>query len=342
MIRPRRWGIGAAVMSSATLVEKKPAQRRPNDCFPVSTTALGYLDEIDFNLYTLNGPGGSPLLFCRQGLDQFDAKLASLGSRCPRTLYVSHFDSGKYRRKLRDKLPTLLADSAIAPGDRFQILRSAVGELIERTYRLVNVAESVRYSHEVGRHVAKVLTGSRLTPRAVFDVMEHDYTTFTHLLNVSSYAVLLAQALGIHAESELEEIAIGGMLHDVGKRMLPKQILNKPGPLTRAERDTVRTHSQVGYETLVQRKELSFAQLMMVYQHHERWDGRGYPVQLVGHEIHPLARLTAIADVFDALTAARPYRKAMRTHVVLEFLRDQAGRHFDREMVACWTAAFST
>jgi HD-GYP domain-containing protein (c-di-GMP phosphodiesterase class II) len=328
-------------MSSATLVESKPARRRPLDCFPVSTTSLGYLDAIDFNLYTLSGPGGSPLLFCRRGLDEFNAKLRSLGSRCPPTLYISDFDGGTYRAKLRENLPTLLADSTIAPGERFQILRSAVGEMIERTYRLVNVAEAVRHSHEVGRHVARVLTRSQLSPRAVFQIMDHDYTTFTHLLNVSSYAVLLAQSLGIHDESELEEIAVGGMLHDIGKRMISKQILNKPGPLTCEERNTVHTHAQAGYETLFRCKDLSFSQLMMVYQHHERWDGRGYPVQLVGREIHPMARLTAVADVFDALTATRPYRKAMRAAVALEFLRDHAGRHFDREMVSCWTAAFS-
>jgi HD-GYP domain-containing protein (c-di-GMP phosphodiesterase class II) len=326
-------------MSFAILVESKPA--RPHGCFPVSTRSLGYLGEIDFNLYTLNGPGGSPLLFCRRSLDEFNTKLKSLGGRCPRTLYISHFDGGRYREKLRENLPTLLADSAISPGERFQILRSAVGELIERSYRLVNVAEAVRHSHEVGRHVARVLARGCLSPRAVFQIMEHDYSTFTHLLNVSSYAVLLAQSLGIHDESELEEIAVGGMLHDIGKRLLPKQILNKPGPLTCEERDIVRTHTQAGYETLFRRKDLKFSQLMMVYQHHERWDGRGYPVQLVGREIHPMARLTAVADVFDALTAARPYRKAMRASVVLEFLQDHAGRHFDREMISCWTAAFS-
>jgi HD-GYP domain-containing protein (c-di-GMP phosphodiesterase class II) len=332
------WGSG---MSSATLVETKPARQRPHDCFPVSTKSLSYLDEIDFHLYTLSGPSGTPLLFCRRGLDELNTKLQSLGNRCPRTLYISHFDGGKFREKLRENLPTLLGDSAIAPSERFQILRSAVGELIERTYRLVNVAEAVRLSREVGRHVVRVLTRSHLSPRAVFQIMEHDYTTFTHLLNVSSYTVLLAQALGIHDESELEEIAVGGMLHDIGKRMISKQILNKPGPLTCDERTTVRTHTQSGYETLFRRKELNFSQLMMVYQHHERWDGGGYPVQLVGREIHPMARLTAVADVFDALTAARPYRKAMRAAVVLEFLRDRAGRHFDREMVSCWTAAFS-
>lgn len=129
-------------------------------------------------------------------------------------------------------------------------------------------------------------------------------------------------------------------LHPEWSGWTPTALLS-PGPLTREERDTVRTHTQSGYETLFRRKDLNFSQLMMVYQHHERWDGRGYPVQLVGREIHPMARLTAVADVFDALTAARPYRKALRAAVVLEFLRDHAGRHFDKEMVSCWTAAFS-
>jgi HD-GYP domain-containing protein (c-di-GMP phosphodiesterase class II) len=328
-------------MTSELLFEDRSAPEGARECVAVSVAALAHFDEIDFDLYTLSGSDGSALLFCRRGLDEFNAKIRALGGRGPTTLYVKRSEGQGYRVRLREKLPTVLTDESIALDERFDVLRSVVGQQIERSYRLVNVAEAVRHSREVGEHVTRMLTCGRLSPRAVFRFLEHDPSTFTHVLNVSSYAVLLAQSLGIHAEDELEEIAVGGMLHDIGKRTLPRELLNKAGPLTRDERATIRTHSQAGYETLFDREELGFTQLMMVYQHHERWDGTGYPVRLVGREIDPMARLTAIVDVFDALTGERPYRKAMRGSMALEFLRDQAGQHFDREMVACWTSAFS-
>ncbi len=126
------------------------------------------------------------------------------------------------------------------------------------------------------------------------------------------------------------------MLHDLGKRHVPPAILNKPERLTPDERSIVRQHVDAGFEELCMRDDVEWSQLAMVYQHHERLNGRGYPVGLVLDEIHPWARICAIADVFDALTSARPYRRADPLDDVLEYLQDRAGTDFDREMVRCW------
>ena len=117
------------------------------------------------------------------------------------------------------------------------------------------------------------------------------------------------------------------------------RLLNKTTRLTRAEQEVVRRHPVRGFEDLCLRPDLNWGQLMMVYQHHERCDGRGYPQGLVGNEIHQWARLCAVADVYDALTRDRSYRKGADTQDVLEYMDRESGRVFDDDICQCWIAA---
>jgi HD-GYP domain-containing protein (c-di-GMP phosphodiesterase class II) len=134
-------------------------------------------------------------------------------------------------------------------------------------------------------------------------------------------------------------LAIGtaAVLHDIGKRQVPSAVLNKPGRLDAEEWDLVQEHPRTGFDQLAPRGDLTWDQLMMIYQHHERLDGRGYPVGLEGDEIHEWARICAIADVFDALTSERPYRKPDTLDKVLDYLQSLAGNSLDKEMIHCWT-----
>ncbi len=175
----------------------------------------------------------------------------------------------------------------------------------------------------------------------LFAVMIHDYDTFNHMTNVTCYSVLLAVRLGINNREELGSLAQGALLHDVGKRFIRKDIIDKPDRLTLVEQKLVRQHPQRGFETLCHREDLGWGALMMVYQHHERCDGRGYPVGLTEREIHPWARICGVADVFDALTRDRPYREAIGRKDVLEYLDREGGRGFDEEMIRCWIEVMS-
>jgi HD-GYP domain-containing protein (c-di-GMP phosphodiesterase class II) len=112
--------------------------------------------------------------------------------------------------------------------------------------------------------------------------------------------------------------------------------LNKNGKPTDEEWRLIKRHPTAGFEELCFRDDLSWAQLMIVYQHHERLDGKGYPVGILGDEMHPWARICAVADVFDALTCERPYRKPLSVRDACQYLSDHAGTSFDQEMVRCW------
>ena len=151
--------------------------------------------------------------------------------------------------------------------------------------------------------------------------------TAGHSVRVTGIAVALADAAGLD-EATVDQVRQGALLHDIGKLAVPPAILDKPGRLTDEERAVVETHPVVGERIL--RPVEAFAPLLpMVRSHHERWDGAGYPDQLRGEEIHPLARLLAVADVVESLLSARPYRAGLPLSQVVEMVSDGAGRHFD-------------
>lgn len=150
---------------------------------------------------------------------------------------------------------------------------------------------------------------------------------------------MLAKALGIQDADTIREIAIGGFVHDVGKLEIPEGVLTKPTGLTNDEWRIVRDHPKWGFEKLRNRDDMSFGQLMMVYQHHEKVNGAGYPVGCRRTEIHDWARLCTVVDVYEALTAIRPYRRRLHRTEMLQIMNRDSGKTFDQEMLKCWLTA---
>lgn len=150
-----------------------------------------------------------------------------------------------------------------------------------------------------------------------------------HVKRVAEYSRLLAIKFGL-TEQEAEVIRLASPMHDVGKVGIPDAILNKPGSLTKEEFDVMKTHSNLGYEMLKHsNKQVLNAAAIIAQQHHERYDGTGYPHGLSGEEIHIYGRITALADVFDALCSDRVYKKAWELERVLDLLKSERGHHFD-------------
>jgi response regulator RpfG family c-di-GMP phosphodiesterase len=154
-----------------------------------------------------------------------------------------------------------------------------------------------------------------------------------HVKRVAEYSRLLALKYGLQ-EQEAEIIRLASPMHDVGKVGIPDAILNKPGNLTDEEFEVVKTHTSLGYEMLKHsNKQVLKAAAIIAQQHHEKFDGSGYPLGLQGENIHIYGRITAIADVFDALCSDRVYKKAWELERVLEFFHNERGRHFDPVLV---------
>jgi len=158
-----------------------------------------------------------------------------------------------------------------------------------------------------------------------------DQETEDHTRRVTVTTLRLARRLGI-SESELTHIKRGSILHDIGKVAIPDHILFKPGPLTEDEWEIMRRHPLIAVDIL---KPISFMPMVLTIprSHHEKWDGSGYPDGLSGVDIPLYARIFAFADVYDALTSARPYRPAWTKRETFKYILEQAGRHFDPSIV---------
>jgi HD-GYP domain-containing protein (c-di-GMP phosphodiesterase class II) len=155
-------------------------------------------------------------------------------------------------------------------------------------------------------------------------------TDAEHSTRVSRVAIELADAAGLDGRA-VAQTTLAGLLHDVGKIIVPRAVLLKPGRLDAGEYDTVKRHPSASAQ-LAERADLTGIATILRH-HHERWDGTGYPQGLKGEEIPFVARLTAICDVFDALISDRPYKRAWPLDEALAEIKRQSGRHFDPELV---------
>ncbi len=161
--------------------------------------------------------------------------------------------------------------------------------------------------------------------------------TGNHIRRVSDFSKLIALKLGM-PEEEAELIKLASAMHDIGKIGVPDSILNKPEKLDKEEFDIMKKHSQLGYEILKSgNKNLFNIAATIAISHHERWDGNGYPSGLKGEEIPIYGRITAIADVFDALYSDRVYRKGMTFKEVLDYIKCESGKQFDPKIIEMLT-----
>ena len=159
-----------------------------------------------------------------------------------------------------------------------------------------------------------------------------DRDTEGHTQRVMEKTIELARIMGM-SEEQLVQIRYGTLLHDIGKMGVPDSILHKPGPLTEEEWDAMHKHPSFAYEMLLPIHYLQGEALHIPYCHHEKWDGSGYPRGLKGEQIPLAARLFSVVDVWDALTSDRPYRLAWSEEKALQYIKEQAGLHFDPKVV---------
>ena len=160
-----------------------------------------------------------------------------------------------------------------------------------------------------------------------------DNETGMHVQRMSRYSYVLAKAAGIEEELAME-LQLAAQMHDLGKIAIPDNILLKPGRLDQEEFRQMKAHAQIGADILSNPKsQLVALARSIAITHHEKWDGSGYPHGLSGEDIPIEGRIAAVADVFDALTSERPYKAAWTVEDALALLQEQAGKHFDPELI---------
>jgi putative two-component system response regulator len=200
-----------------------------------------------------------------------------------------------------------------------------------RTAALSEAVSRLQHSEQQLREHQEV-TVKRLSSMAEL----RDLETGLHLERMSSYCALIAERFGFDHE-RVELMRIASPMHDVGKIGIPDNILLKPSTLTPEERKVMQQHTTIGHQILSgSDAELLTLAAVLAWTHHERFDGSGYPLALVGDAIPIEGRIAAVADVFDALTSDRIYRPAFDVEEAITMMRDQRGAHFDPEVLDCF------
>lgn len=176
------------------------------------------------------------------------------------------------------------------------------------------------------------LTENKTNLVQVSDIRLHDTYTFSHSVNVSVLAAMLATKLN-YPLKRLKEITLGGLLHDIGKIKIPNVILNKPGALSSTELELIKMHPEDGFRILSLSNQFSPEVMHIAFEHHEKIDGTGYPRNLTDNGIHEFSRIVAIADVYDALTSERAYKKPYKPYLAYNIMSKCSIGHFDADFL---------
>lgn len=157
--------------------------------------------------------------------------------------------------------------------------------------------------------------------------------TYKHCINVGLFSSMIGKWMGFE-EDKMKELAVAGVLHDIGKSKTPPEIINKPGRLTNEEFQIIQNHPQDGYDLIKDIPDIPEAVKLAVYQHHEKIDGSGYPNRLKRDQIHLYSKIVSVADVYDSLTSVRSYKKSICPFKVYEMLFDMSTNHLDYFIVS--------
>jgi putative two-component system response regulator len=231
------------------------------------------------------------------------------------------------RESLLNALKAGADDFISKPFDRYELRARLLGiTRLNRYQKLLQERAKLREAN------AQLLNAYEATIEGLSHALDlRDRETEGHSRRVTEVTIRLAQALNI-GDDEITHIRRGALLHDIGKIGIPDSILHKPDKLTEEEWVIMRRHPQFAHDMLSPIEYLRPA-LVIPYNHHEKWDGTGYPRGLKSEEIPMSARLFAIADVWDALTSNRPYRNAWTKEQARAYIHEQSGKHFDPAVV---------
>lgn len=306
-----------------------------SDYLPVSTAGLCPATVVDCDLYVRRRGCSYPELYRGRTYPLEKKDLDALRDDGVDHLYIRTEDADAYRDYLSEHV---LRQRGISIGARIRALKEIARVAFEDALTAQECQRLVGVSQDFGRAIAEMVSDGSPLFKMLFATLEHDYGTFTHVCNVGIYSAVIAQQMGLCSDQELAELTAGALLHDIGYRQLPPYIFRKAGKLTPVELEFIRQHPVLGFRELGTRDDVTRGQLMMVYQHHERLDGSGYPTGIVEHEIHPWAKICAVADIFNAMSCKRPHRPAIRLSEICDYLNRFAGIRYDAEIVG-WLLA---
>ncbi|TYO97645.1 HD domain-containing protein [Geothermobacter ehrlichii] len=310
------------------------------DLYPIGLECL-YLDlRAPCDLYR-RLQDGEMVFFARRGIP-FDQeardRLHELGVS---ELYIREDDVPRFFTFIRETLEKIVRDNSVSPQKKAEAVHVSCMETMRRAYADPR-AVFLQQAHEVIAPTVDLIVHDDVATRALVQLTAYDHCTYVHSTNVGIFGIALARIMyGQESVAVMERLGAGFFLHDLGKCRIPVEILNKPGSLTPKERRLVNRHPRDGYEILRLEGFMTDEAEILTLQHHEREDGEGYPAGLTSRDIHPYARICRLVDIYEALTADRPYHKRRTTFEALKFMQEQILTDMDQELLRNFVLLFA-
>ena len=300
----------------------------------ITKNALVENTKLAFDLFLRNDVNGQAryILFCCAD-DHFSSeRQEELLSKNAEKLYISTKDIGKYLKYQEANLKSIVDDknksSLEKSGALYQVATNITEELLDNPRSGKHIERASTWINNTVNHILK----NENTFSSLFEVTAHDYHTYTHSINMSVIGLLFGKHLSLNPH-ELDCLGTGMLLHDIGKVVVPPEIINKPGSLTKEEFSEIKKHPKAGLEILELKSNIDSLCLKIVIQHHENHDGTGYPYGLGGSDIHLFGSISRIIDVYDAMTSNRSYAVAKRPFAALAEMKAEMSDYFNEELL---------
>jgi HD-GYP domain-containing protein (c-di-GMP phosphodiesterase class II) len=286
---------------------------------------------IPFNIYSLDSKR-SYILFCKAGYEITVERKLQLNER-NRTFYVQSEELVNYLDYAANRINQIVLNPNIKVNEKTLIMKSVGDRLIHRILQNPKSGRTYELTDNfVNSHIT-MLTTIPEVKNDLFSVAAHGSYLFSHSFNVCTLCLLLGEVIYEKNRRHLWRLGLGGLLHDLGMTKVDRAIVEKPGRLTAEEMAAIKKHPGFSREMLIlSGYDFPDSVVQMVYSHHERPDGTGYPEGLYADEIHPYAHLAAVADTYDAITSDKPYKK-METHIVALDEMAKTPDKFDKQVI---------
>jgi len=248
-------------------------------------------------------------------------------------LFVQADEMSTYNKYVETNLPVLMNDESLDPLERQNVLYQASVNYMQEIFDspAISIRQNVDRCRKLLESILNDVMSSNGVMTALSGLVDHNAYTYVHSVQVATYSVSLHVRLFNLEHDELLDVGIGSLFHDYGKVYVPRALLDKPGKLSATEFVELKKHPVYGYSTLKDLDIFSPVSLGIVKHHHEKENGKGYPDGLTSYDIARSSKITAIADVFSALTTDRSYRKALSKDEALEIMYGEMEGSFDTQ-----------
>jgi putative nucleotidyltransferase with HDIG domain len=296
---------------------------------PVDKRMLNIGLELDFKLFSIHEKTHMSLFLQAHSVIDEDKKQKL---QHVEQVYTLESEKDKYNNFLETHLQDILKDNTLTLDEKTDIIYEASTDLTKELYSNPDALKNSHLTENIVNPILETILHNEDTISSYLKIIEYDYYTHTHSLNVSVYALCLGAELKID-KNKLTALGRSALLHDIGKSEIDPNIVNKKGILTDEEFEVMKNHPDLGYKLALKYNIDDEDILDGIRHHHEKVDGQGYPSKLSKDNLGLFPRIICVCDVFDALTTRRSYKNAMHSFDALMLMKTHMNSHFDQSIL---------